>query len=91
MGEFEHLAQLFSVLSDKTRVRIIVTLGENSGYSASDLASSLGIAPSALSNHLRLLRLGKLISVERRGKNLLYSLSDDRIYSLIRHASQLFG
>ena len=46
-------------------------------------ASNLGLSPSLVSHHLRLLRAARLLSPERRGKQIFYRLHDAHIAHVI--------
>ena len=76
------LAELFSALSDASRIRIIALLmdGEKSVRS---LADGLGMTDSAVSHQLRGLRHMRLVRARKSGRQVFYSLDDD-------HVSRLF-
>ncbi len=50
----------------------------------------VGLAPNALSFHLRALKSADLVSVRREGRYLRYSLEADRLESWRRQIDQLF-
>lgn len=76
------LAEIFSLLGDRTRVRILhaLTLGE---LCVCDISAALGVSSSATSHQLRLLRTAKLVKARKDGKNVFYSLDDGHVHSLI--------
>ncbi|SNR62239.1 transcriptional regulator, ArsR family [Humidesulfovibrio mexicanus] len=76
------LAELFSLLGDRTRVRILhaLSLGE---LCVCDLAAVLNVSASAVSHQLRLLRTAKLVRARKEGKNVFYALDDGHVHSLI--------
>lgn len=76
------LAEIFSLLGDRTRVRMLhaLTLGE---LCVCDIAAALNISSSAISHQLRLLRTAKLVKARKEGKNVFYSLDDSHVHSLI--------
>ncbi|NTV03201.1 MAG: helix-turn-helix transcriptional regulator [Chlorobiaceae bacterium] len=77
------LAQLFKVLGDHTRIRILNAL-YHSELCVCDLTSILGMNQSAVSHQLRVLRDAKIVRSRKLGKNVLYSLDDSHIFDLIR-------
>ncbi len=85
MDEIEELAGIFKALSDPTRLRLIKLLsgcspGEcNGALCVNALAHKLGVTQSAVSQHLRVLRLAGLVRGERRGHFVHYSLNQDRL------------
>lgn len=77
------MAETFKLLGDPTRLRIVHALSRGE-LCVCDLAAMLGIARTAVSNHLRLLRSMKLVSYRKEGKLAFYSLGDDHIAKLLK-------
>jgi ArsR family transcriptional regulator len=76
------LAEMFRLLGDPSRLRIVIETLEGP-QSVGDIAASLGLSPSLVSHHLRLLRAARLLSPERRGKQIFYRLHDAHIAHVI--------
>lgn len=66
------LADVFKLMGDTTRLRIILACLEGP-ISVGDIAARLDSSPSLVSHHLRLLRAARLLRAERRGKQMFYS------------------
>ena len=77
------LAEVFKVLGDYTRVRILMALAM-SELCVCDLAVLLEMSSSAISHQLRVLRGAKVVRYRREGKNVFYSLDDQHIHTLLR-------
>lgn len=77
------LSELFRMLGDETRIRILYVLFE-SEVCVCDLAQLLGMTQSAISHQLRLLKQGHLVKSRRDGKTVFYSLADDHVYTLLK-------
>ena len=75
------LAELFSALSDASRVRIISLLIEGE-MSVSVLAEALKLTDSAVSHQLRGLRQMHLVRARKNGRQVFYSLDDDHVARL---------
>lgn len=75
------LAELFSALSDASRVRIIALLIE-SEMSVSALAQDLKMTESAVSHQLRGLRQMHLVRARKAGRKVFYALDDDHVARL---------
>ena len=75
------LAELFSALSDASRIRIIALLLE-SEMSVSALAKGLTMTESAVSHQLRTLRQLRLVRSRKEGRNVYYKLQDEHIEDL---------
>lgn len=78
-----HLADLFSALSDPTRLRIISVLLEGE-LNVGDLAAQLGLTESAVSHQLRGLRQLRLVRSRKDGRQVYYALDDDHVARLYR-------
>ncbi|NTW83815.1 MAG: winged helix-turn-helix transcriptional regulator [Chlorobiaceae bacterium] len=83
----EGLTQLFKVLGDHTRIRILSVL-YHAELCVCDLTSILGMNQSAVSHQLRVLRDAKIVKSRKKGKNVLYSLDDAHVSGLITMASE---
>ena len=81
------LAELFGILADPTRLRILSVLQE-SELPVTDIAGQVGISISAISHQLRLLKTMKLVKYRKQGKNVFYSLDDSHIEQLIAVAKE---
>ena len=78
----DDLAQLFSILGDMTRLRILLLI-RNSELSVQSLAETLKMTHSAISHHLRLLRFHHLVRARKEGRNVYYSLEDRCVWNLL--------
>jgi len=76
-----HLADLFSALSDPTRLRIISVLLDNE-LNVGDIASQLTMTESAVSHQLRGLRQLRLVRSRKDGRQVYYALDDDHVAKL---------
>ena len=77
-----HLADLFRLMGDPTRLRIILTCLDEP-ISVGEIASRLDSSPSLVSHHLRLLKAARVLRSERRGKQIFYSALDAHIRCVI--------
>jgi ArsR family transcriptional regulator, lead/cadmium/zinc/bismuth-responsive transcriptional repressor len=80
---FTHLADLFSALSDSTRLRIISVLLDRE-MNVGDIAAQLGMTESAVSHQLRGLRQMRLVRSRKDGRQVFYALDDDHVARLYR-------
>jgi ArsR family transcriptional regulator len=71
------LTNVFKLLSDETRLRILAYLAENQELHVTDLCDRLGQSQPAVSHHLALLRVSGLIESRREGKHNFYSVRTD--------------
>lgn len=77
-----HLADLFRLMGDPTRLRIMLVCLRRP-TSVGEIADEVCASPSLVSHHLRLLRAARVLRSERRGKQMLYSPLDRHIQCVI--------
>lgn len=85
--QFIHMAELFKILGDPTRVRILHSLRKNE-MCVCDVAEILQMSPSAISHQLRILRTARLVRYRREGRHVYYSLDDDHVETLMKQAEE---
>lgn len=82
-SHFVELAvEVFAMLADATRVRIILALRASGELSVNQLAEAVAKSPAAVSQHLAKLRLARIVSTRQEGQRVFYRLENE-------HASQL--
>jgi len=77
------LAELFSALSDASRVRIIALLIEGE-MSVSALAGKLKMTESAVSHQLHDLRQMRLVRARKDGRQVFYTFDDEHVAKLFK-------
>jgi len=79
---YVQLADTFHALADSNRAKIVYCLLHQE-LCVCDLATVVGVSESAVSQHLRILRMLRLVKSRREGKMVYYSLSDEHIRTLL--------
>ena len=79
----EQIADLFKGFADPTRVHILSLLQQQE-LCVTDIADAVEISQSAMSHQLRILKQMHLIKYRREGKNILYSLADDHVKTILQ-------
>jgi len=77
------LVQVFKLLSDETRLRILLYLTHNEEMHVRALCDLLAQSQPAVSHHLALLREAHLIECRREGKHNFYHLLPGRFLQLL--------
>lgn len=81
------LSEVFKVLGDQTRIKIIFALSR-CDLCVCDIAATVGMTQSAVSHQLRLMRSMKLVKFRKEGKSVFYSLDDDHILQLFNQGME---
>ncbi|MDQ6928052.1 MAG: metalloregulator ArsR/SmtB family transcription factor [Actinomycetota bacterium] len=79
----EELAEVFGLLSDPSRLRLLASLLEGGELCVCDLAAAAGMAESTTSHALRLLRAHHVVKARRAGRMMHYSLRDGHVRMLL--------
>ncbi len=87
----KELVQVFKLLSDETRLRILNYLGREGELHVTALCDKLGQSQPAVSHHLALLRVAGLIEARRDGKHNFYSIRAQHVSLLLRDVMAVFG
>ena len=82
----EQVARIFAVLSDPTRMQVVIALG-GSELCVTDLAAATGVNRTTISHQLRVLRGHRLVRRRREGKVVYYALDDDHVMALVSMAT----
>lgn len=77
------LADVFKLLGDPTRTRLLCALLEAGELCVGDLAEAVDVPESSVSHALRLLRTAGVVKNRRDGRQILYSLADAHVRSLL--------
>ncbi|MBR2814486.1 MAG: winged helix-turn-helix transcriptional regulator [Reyranella sp.] len=76
------LADLFRLLGDPTRLKIVVSC-LRTPLAVSDIADRLELSVSLVSHHLRLLKGARLVRAERQGKQVYYEADDAHVRRMV--------
>ncbi|SCB99701.1 DNA-binding transcriptional regulator, ArsR family [Pseudarthrobacter enclensis] len=78
----ELAVEVFSLLADATRVRIILALRDGE-MAVGALADVVGKSPAAVSQHLAKMRLARMVSTRQDGTRVLYRLENEHARQLV--------
>ena len=87
-GGLNDIAEIFRLLSDETRLKVLALLMPGGELNVRTLCEQLEQSQPAVSHHLALLRTKGLIRIRREGKHNYYHLVPDRLNALLRTACQ---
>jgi len=80
-NKINSLSELFKIFGDPTRLKIINIL-LNEEKCVSDISNILNISQSAISHQLKILKTSKLVKYTKKGKEVYYSLFDNRVQKI---------
>lgn len=80
MDQTVDTVEFAKALADETRQKIMALTCCNQ-LSVSEIVEALDVAQPTVSHHLKILKSAGLVSAERRGKQVLYELNQERLAS----------
>lgn len=90
----EDVANLFSALSNPTRIKILYLLKQQS-LTVTQICSRLDVTQSAVSHQLRELKFARLVRNQKHGREMIYHLDDDHVYKIfdmaIEHVKEIYN
>jgi len=78
MNDIQKLVELFEILADGNRLRIIKFIAEKS-YSVNEISEGLSLSQPLVSHHLRILRDRGILLAERKGPFIYHRLKDTKL------------
>jgi ArsR family transcriptional regulator, arsenate/arsenite/antimonite-responsive transcriptional repressor len=69
--------KLLAALADPVRLSFVRQLAENQGVCACDFSECCSVSQPTISHHLKVLREAGVVTSERQGTNVVYSLAPD--------------
>lgn len=81
----ELAVEVFAMLADATRVRIILALRDGE-LSVNQLAETIGKPQSAVSQHLAKMRMARVVSTRHEGTRVYYRLENEHARQLVADA-----
>lgn len=86
-SEYVELAvEVFALLADATRVRIVLALREVEELSVNRLAEIVDRPGPAVSQHLAKMRMARIVTTRQDGQRVFYRLADEHALQLVRDA-----
>lgn len=79
----EGLTDIFKLLADKSRLKILLALAEDGELHVSALCELLEQSQPAVSHHLTLLRMRNLVGFRRHGKHNFYRIDSAMVGELL--------
>jgi DNA-binding transcriptional ArsR family regulator len=77
------LVEIYKVLANDTRLRLLHTLARDGEVCVTDLASAVGMRPQAVSNQLQRLLDRRIVATRRDGTRIYYRIADPCVPSLL--------
>lgn len=83
MNPLIEMAEIFHLMGDINRLQILLACLDKP-VPVMDFANQLGLSPSLVSHHLRLLKASRLLRAERQGKQIFYCVNDEHVRCILQ-------
>ena len=80
---------VFFALADPTRRKILELLASQGQLTATEIYANFTASPPAISQHLKVLREARLVSMQKRGQQHIYQINPDAVLELEGWSKQL--
>lgn len=84
----KQVTTLLKAVANEKRLKILCVLS-NGEKSVGELEQKIDLSQSALSQHLARLRRDEIVGTRRDAQTIYYSISDQKVVDLVRHACDL--
>ena len=81
---------VLTAIKHEQRHELMKIIHENKKYTVTELYIKMGMEQSVISQHLAILRKAGIISSNREGKYIFYSINSERIAEINRFAEEIF-
>lgn len=89
----QDVANLFKAFSSQTRIKILFAL-KNQKLTVTEICQLLTMSQSAISHQLKELKMARLVTSEKHGREVIYRLDDDHIHQIfdmaIEHVKEMY-
>lgn len=75
MGILSECIPIFTMLQDESRQQILILLFDHKQMTVTEITENLALSRPAVSHHMKLLLDAGLVSVQKNGKERIYSLN----------------
>ena len=82
LQEIEKVSRIFKLLSDATRLKILLTLQQGE-RKVTTIAEVVQMEQSAVSHQLKLLKDNRMVKARREGKTVFYRLDDQHVFDIL--------
>ena len=82
IGDYEPASELLKALTAPIRLALVEVLA-GGPRCVHELVDALQVAQPLVSQHLKVLRGARIVSTSRRGREVVYSLTDEHVHGLV--------
>lgn len=89
----QDVSTLFKALSSQTRIKILFALKQKP-LTVTEITQALNMSQSAISHQLKELKMARLVTSHKKGREMSYGLTDDHVHHIfdmaIEHVKEVY-
>lgn len=90
----EDVVNLFKAIANQARIKILYVLKQDP-LTVTEISDALNMSQSAISHHLKDLKMARLVTNHKEGRKVIYQLDDDHVHQLfdtaIEHVKEIYN
>ena len=91
MSTLKKITRVLKALADENRIRILYLLNEKKGLCVCEIREIIGLSQPTISSHLKLLENNELVTFNKDGKWVNYSMNPDLNVKLKQMLNDIFS
>ncbi|MBE3113208.1 MAG: winged helix-turn-helix transcriptional regulator [Actinobacteria bacterium] len=91
MSTFKKITRVLKALADENRIRILYLLSERKDLCVCEIREVIGLSQPTISSHLKLLENNELVTFNKDGKWVNYSMNPDLNVKLKQMLNDIFS
>lgn len=88
------VVNLFKAIANKARIKILYVLKQKP-LTVTEISEAVGMSQSAISHHLKDLKMARLVTNHKEGRKVIYQLDDEHVHEIfdmaVEHAKEIYN
>ncbi len=89
--KLEQAAEVMRAITHNLRLQILAFIDKNKRINVNKIYNNLGLEQSITSQHLRILRLANIVTPERDGKQIYYTINYDYVNKIVGNINEFLA
>lgn len=90
----DDVVNLFKAIANKARIKILYVLKQKP-LTVTEISEAVGMSQSAISHHLKDLKMARLVTNHKEGRKVIYQLDDEHVHEIfdmaVEHVKEIYN
>lgn len=90
----DDVVNLFKAIANKARIKILYVL-QQKPLTVTEIGEAVGLSQSAISHHLKDLKMARLVTNHKEGRKVIYQLDDEHVHEIfdmaVEHVKEIYN